>query len=177
MSPAARSDSLSPTHRIGAQAGGQRGGQLQRERAVGLAEELAALGVAEHDAVHVELGEHRRGDLAGEGSLGLVVHVLGVDLDARAARAVDHRAQVRERHAERDVDPADSRHARQQRLDVLLGLGLGLVHLPVARDQRGARRGVRLAGHHATPAPLSASTPGSVRPSSSSSVAPPPVER
>src|SRR5208282_5247350 len=48
-------------------------------------------------------------------------------------------------------------------------------HLPVARDQRGASR----LQHHqdATPAPSSACTPGSERPSTSSSVAPPPVER
>src|SRR6185437_13589005 len=83
--------------------------------------------------------------------------------------------QVGERHADPHIDAVDGRDARQQGLDEVLRLALGLVHLPVARDQRGA------CAHEATPAlapaPSSASTPGSVRPSTSSSVAPPPVER
>ena len=36
-----------------------------------------------------------------------------------------------------EVDPVERGHQRQQRLDEVLGLLLGLVHLPVARDQRG----------------------------------------
>src|SRR4029077_14570971 len=112
-----------------------------------------------------------RGDLARERSLRLLVHVLRIHLHARASRAVDHRLQVRERHAARHVHAVDRRDARQQRLDVVLRLLLCLVHLPVARDQRGAGR------HETTRVPSSACTPGSVRPSSSSSVAPPPVER
>ncbi len=43
--------------------------------------------------------------------------------------------------------------------------------------QLPAISGVRSLGHHAIPAPSSAWTPGSMRPSTSSSVAPPPVER
>ena len=73
----------------------QRGRHLQRQRPVGLPEILAPLGVAEHDPVHAELAEHRSGDLACEGTLGLVVHVLRVDLDARAPGAVDHRVEER----------------------------------------------------------------------------------
>ena len=49
--------------------------------------------------------------------------------------------------------------------DERLGLGHGLVHLPVAGDERSPR------------AHASASTPGSGLPSISSSAAPPPVER
>ncbi len=37
------------------QPGRERGGHLQRERLVGLAEQLTALGVAEHHAADVEL--------------------------------------------------------------------------------------------------------------------------
>ena len=59
---------------------------LQRQRLVGLAEELAALGVAEHDAVDVELDRASRRDLAGERARFGLVHVLRVDL-ARASRA------------------------------------------------------------------------------------------
>ena len=50
------------------QAGLQRRGNLGLERPVGLPEQLAALGMPEDDAVHVELGQHRRGHLAGEGA-------------------------------------------------------------------------------------------------------------
>src|SRR5438105_762291 len=99
------------------------------------------------------------------------MHVLGVDLHARSARAVRERPQRREGRADRELHVLERGHARQQRLNVFLGLALGLVHLPVARHQRGARHA------HATPAPSSASRAGSARPSISASVAPPPVER
>ena len=65
---------------------------------------------------------------------------------------------------ELDVDALDGGDARQEGRDELLGLGDRAVHLPVAGDQR-------CAGHER------ASTPGSLRPSISSSEAPPPVER
>src|SRR6202012_5345388 len=93
--------------------------------------------------------------------------------------------------ADRHLNALHRGEARQQPLDVGLRLRLGLVHLPVARDQRRPASGrgpgvpglLRLlagwigGGHHLTPAPSSATTPGSCRPSTSSSVAPPPVER
>ena len=77
------------------QAGRQRRRHLERQRLVGLAEHLAALGVAEHHAVDADLGQHRRRDLAGERPLGSLVHVLGVDGHPRAAGGVDHRLQRR----------------------------------------------------------------------------------
>src|SRR5665811_2042737 len=102
-----------------------------------------------------------------------MVHVLGVYLNARATRAVDHRAQVGIGHTYRYVHAADRRHAREQSLDVLLGLGLGLIHLPVARYQRGAPPGHQATLAACTPDGVactpdgvsSACTPGSGRPS------------
>ena len=41
------------------QAGRERRRHLQRQRPIGLAEQLSTLGVPEHDAVHVQLVEHR----------------------------------------------------------------------------------------------------------------------
>ena len=65
------------------EAGGERRRHLARQRLVGLAEVLAALGVAEDDRVDVELDQHRRRDLAGEGARVLLVHVLRGDLARR----------------------------------------------------------------------------------------------
>ena len=72
---------------------------------------------------------------------------------------------VGERHADRDVDAVDRGDARQQPLDVVLGLLDRLVHLPVAGDERACG-----------PLTMSTSSPGSVLPSSSCSDAPPPVD-
>ena len=66
------------------------------------------------------------------------MHGLRVDPDLRAARGVDERLQRQERRADDDLDAVDGGDLRQQRLDVLLGLGDRLVHLPVAGDERGA---------------------------------------
>ena len=62
------------------QPGVERGRHLLGQRPVGLAEQLAPLGVPEDHAVHADLGQHRRRDLAGERALVRVVHVLGEDL-------------------------------------------------------------------------------------------------
>ena len=76
------------------EAGGERRRDLERQRLVGLGEQLAALRVPEHHAVDIQLGEHRRGDLAGEGPVLGLVHVLREHLHARAARRVDHRRRA-----------------------------------------------------------------------------------
>src|SRR3954452_7060550 len=130
---------------------------LLRQRTVGLAEVLAPLGVPEHDAVDPELDEHRGRDLAGERALLGLVHVLGVHADP--VRRLAGRGQRGERHAHGHVDAL----ARRDRGGELARARPRAVHLPVAGDEGRAR--------HA-----SASTPGSVRPSMSSSDAPPPVE-
>ena len=56
---------------------------------VGLAEELAALRVADDHELHGELGQHRRGHLARERALRLPVAVLGAEQD-RDAVGVEH---------------------------------------------------------------------------------------
>ena len=53
---------------------------------VGLAEVLAPLGVAQQHAVHAQVGQHRRRDLAGERALRRLVHVLRVDPKRGARR-------------------------------------------------------------------------------------------
>ena len=114
----------------------------------------------------VDLDQHRRRDLAGERALSSL-SACSARTPRRASRASSRPSpRAQERRADRDVDAVGGRDSRQQRLDELLGLGDRLVHLPVAGDQRRPSR-----------AHASASTPGSVLPSISSSDAPPPVER
>ena len=85
------------------QPGVERGRHLLLQRAVGLAEELAALGVAEHDAVDAQLGEHRRRHLAGEGARLLLVHVLGEDGTALPCRLAAHGSSAVNGTADADV--------------------------------------------------------------------------
>src|SRR5438477_12458192 len=77
--------------------------------------------------------------------------------------------QVEKRRTYGDIDALHRRDAWQKRGDELLRLADGLMHLPVARDERGTPARCR--------AHVKASTPGSRLPSISSSVAPPPVDR
>ena len=111
------------------------GDRAARDRFVRLAEEPAALRVADDGALHAELVEHGSRRLAGERSLGRPVDVLGVGAEA----GVDCRGERRERRTEDDVDAV-------RRLE---GIGEGprlrgpLEHLPVPRNQhfRRGRRG------------------------------------
>ena len=64
-------------------AGLEGGGRAPRDRLVGLAEALPSLGVADDRAVHAELFQHRRGDLAGVRAVRIPVHVLRRDSDFR----------------------------------------------------------------------------------------------
>ena len=77
--------------------GVKRGQNLEPQRLVGLAKQLAPLRVAEDHAVHVEFGQHRCRNLTGERTGLSLVHRLREDLYARAARRVDHRRQRSER--------------------------------------------------------------------------------
>src|SRR5690606_38845992 len=102
------------------------------------------------------------------GAGGRLVHRLGEDHHRAAGGGAHGGLQGREGRADGDVGgQLDVVEQGPQAGDVLARLDPGLVHLPVARDQRAAR------GAHAVG---SAATPGRVRPSSISSAAPPPVE-
>jgi hypothetical protein len=72
---------------------------------VRLAEQLPALGVARDHVGDVELGQHRRADLAGKSAPLLPVAVLGTqrDRDAVALERRLHRADVGERWVHRHV--------------------------------------------------------------------------
>ena len=92
------------------------------QRLVGLAEVLAPLGVADDDAVHADLGEHRRRDLAREraGSASYMFCAAIADLGPRAesmAPSAVNGGQID------DLDAVDGGDARQQRLDGCSRLG------------------------------------------------------
>ena len=86
-------------------------GDLAVHHLVGLAEDLAALGVADDHVDDVELGEERRRHLAGERARVLPVAVLGAEVDLEVL-ALDHRldgADVGERRVDADVDRLERR--------------------------------------------------------------------
>ena len=85
-----------------AEAGGERGGRLGRDKLVALAEDGAALRVAEQDPLEPGVDELRRRDLAGVGAVALVVQVLGRDLDLGAQRRLREQ-QVQRRRRDNDL--------------------------------------------------------------------------
>jgi hypothetical protein len=125
---------------------GKRGLCLGVDDCVGLAEQRPPFGVAEDHVAAAKVEEHRRGDLAGEGTARLVEHVLATE--------GHDRLRGRERHANRlDVDRRGAEHQfgraglRDPGCDgggKLPGLRPVEVHLPVAGDDLPA-------GHAWTP--------------------------
>src|SRR6185369_17848980 len=134
---------------------------------------LAPLRVTHHGVRATELGQHRRGDLAGVCAVGVGRDVLRavaeqplVPVDGRL-----HGADVGERRQHHHLDRGQVLLGQRVRqlLHQRVRLVMVEVHLPVAGHQRSARF---LGGHYDS----SASRPGSGLPSRYSSEAPPPVE-
>ena len=133
---------------------------------VGLAEEMAPLGVAEDDETAAELHEHDGGDLAREGALVLPVGVLRSPPDGRAREDLSHRGQRREGRTDHHFHPARPLEPVAHGEGELPRFGDSPVHLPVADDEGSPHQAVS----------SRAATPGSVRPSRNSRKAPPAVE-
>src|SRR5581483_1235128 len=155
--------------------------ELARHDAVALVVVLPPLAVTDQHPRAAGVAELRAGDVAGVRALVVAVEVLAAEADARARERLGDRGQERERREDGDV--AGGRHLGGRRAGGTGALaetgpqrgaeGARLarqqVHLPVRRRERRARR--RAPAHE-----RSTSTPGSGRPASSSSEAPPPVE-
>src|SRR5581483_5160639 len=129
----------------------ERGMRTPRDAFVGLAEVLTPLRMADERAAHAERLQHRRRDLAGVGALGLPVDVLRERRQPRGDA-------VGEPRVGRTDDRLNAVDVAQPVCE--LGRVRARIHLPVAGDDH--------AGITATP--------GSSFPSSSSRLAPPPVE-
>src|SRR5579863_4744018 len=145
---------------------GKRSDELFANLVIALAKEMAALRVAyEHEIA--PSGEHRRRDLSRKRAGILPVHILGAEPDAGALQLRANCPQVRDRRG-------GGAHGASQR-DTLVHRR---VHLPVSGDHEPGRRTVAVVLRHrcAPSRSRSAATPGSVRPSRNSIVAPPPVE-
>ena len=143
----------------------QHGAHLAVDLLVRLAHLTAALGVPEDHEAAAELDQHRRRDLTGVGAGRLVMTVLAAEHDGTEPQHLGHRRQRGERRAHDDLHAARALEAFAERAGQDARLRQRAVHLPVADDERRAHQ-----------ASVSASTPGSVRPSRNSRKAPPAVE-
>ena len=91
---------------IGTRPAVERGVHLLVDGHVGLAEQRAALGVADDHVARAGLANHRRADFAGERALALPVQVLRADADVAAWRGFDRRCSAVNGGAIDDVDAA-----------------------------------------------------------------------
>ena len=149
------------------------GHRLGGHGGIGFVEKLATLRVAEDDVADPELAEHRAGDLAGEGALLGLMHVLGAHGEnAVAAEGFGGGGQRGEGRADDHVDVGDFLDALNDVLDEVFGVGGGAVHLPVAGNEGAPGNDCLWLAHWS----LREATPGRVLPSRNSSEAPPPVE-
>ena len=120
----------------GLQAGLQGGLDLLVDGEVGLVVVLAALGVADDDVLGAHVLEHLGGDLAGIGAGGLVVAGLAADGHPGVPESLDGAVHIDAGDAQYDLAPLVAAQVGLDGLGKGLGLGEGLVHLPVAGDDR-----------------------------------------
>ncbi len=124
----------------GGEPGGEGGPDLPVHRVVRFREILPPLGVADDAVRRPGLHQHPGRHLAGERPLVREVDVLGRHPDAASPDELRHRPDRRVRRGEDDLDPPDARHQRQEGPYEGRGFRRGLVHLPVAGDDRDAHR-------------------------------------
>lgn len=112
---------------------------LQIHFLVGLAEQIAALGMADDAEGAADVLDHGDGNLAGKRALGLPVDVLGAHGDIHAVELEDalHRLEIHKRRADGHVHQLEpvALHAVGDLLSEHHGLGDGVVHLPVAGNE------------------------------------------
>ena len=115
------------------------GAHFLADELAGLAEESAALGVADDDHGG-EFAEHGGRDFAGEGAGGGGVEVLGAEADAGVAEAGGEDGEGEEGRKYGDVDVTDGGDAGGDGLAQGEGLVDGIVHFPVTGDELSSRQ-------------------------------------
>ena len=118
----------------GEQAGVDGGVDLLVDGEVGLVIILAALGVADDDVLGAGLLDHLSGDLTGVSAVILIVAGLSADGDVAVLEQADGGLDVGGGHTQHHVAPLAAGHDGLELLSKSLGLGQGVVHLPVAGD-------------------------------------------
>src|SRR5262245_14394624 len=121
--------------------------------------------MADERPATADLGEHRNRDLTRVRTRRLVVTRLRAELDRAASEDLRHRGERRERRAHDHLDAARALEPVAEGAGQRARLDERAVHLPVADDEWCAHQ-----------LSVSASTPGSLRPSRNSRNAPPAVE-
>ena len=96
-----------------------------------LIEVLTSLGMSDDDPLAARIDKHVRGNLTGEGSLLLDIHILSADRDVRPLHSLDNRDNINCRYAVNNIG-VSSGNKRLQGLHQSLRLGRSHVHLPVA---------------------------------------------
>ena len=102
---------------------------------VGLAEIVAALAVTQDAVVNANLGQHLRGDFAGESTVILPMDILGTYMDVRALGLSRDSGQSRRCGADHHIH-LGILHQGSQVFHKLRALGDGVVHFPVASNNR-----------------------------------------
>jgi hypothetical protein len=101
---------------------------------VGLAKELASLGVSDDGVTAAGFGEHRSGDFAGEGAFFFPEDILTGNGDVSAARGLDRRGNRRERWGDDDVPIVGFGDERVELGEKRASVGDRLEHFPVTGD-------------------------------------------
>jgi len=120
----------------GAQALGQRGGDLLRDGAIGFAEKLSSLAVADDDPSGARFEQHGRADFAGEGTVVFGVHVLRGDGDAAPGQLVRDGGERGEGWRDENVDVGESSRTPCDIGGQRTGGSASVVHLPISSDER-----------------------------------------
>ena len=118
----------------GVQAGVDGGVDLFVDGEVGLVVVLAALGVTDNDVLGPRLLDHLGGDLAGVGAMVLIVAGLRANGDVAVLEQTDGIGNIHSGDTQHHAAPLALGHDGLEFLSKGLGLGQGIVHLPVSGD-------------------------------------------
>lgn len=113
------------------------GEDLPVHHVIRLPKKAASLAVTEDDVGDEHGAQHERADFPSEGTVGLVVHVLGPDADVVAVRQHGHgSAEADEGRGDDDIHVVAGLGEDEKVFEEVLRLGRSFVHFPVRGDDR-----------------------------------------